>query len=188
MKIVVFLFLYLLIFAILMSLSRINHKKILVLLRNISDINDLRNIYLTDADIMPILGVDDPKHIKKSNMHNIAIALNNAIIIGKLLAGVNTTIIASFCWGLFASKISSVATNIFFWGAIALFFIAIACLHLISKWIFVADLYLERYLNVSDGHSVAGKSFFYFNPLFGYRYFYFSKQLDEKFGLFENKK
>ncbi len=163
---------------VLLMLNFVNRAKIR---RNFNLLGIEQIITLNDADLNPVLKLDDECAEKMSSRKKAAIELQKNIILTSIYIGLHTILVLALFYDISYLNIGSIIS-------IGLFMGITYVVYVVSKFIFMYGLAdAARAVTISPGHSVPGKSFFYFNPLFGYRYFAYSKQLDDRFGLLDNK-
>lgn len=175
------LIIYLMIVMPLLICNSFNKRKIKKIFSSI-DTNE--KIQLNDADLMPILGADDEMPFNNTAFKNKFISLQKSLLTSSLLCGIHTCTVFILCYQLLNILIDQNTWLALIWMAGFAYII-----HFVTKVIFMCDLEeVSKTIYLSPGHSVPGRSFFSFNPLYGYKYFAYSEQLDSKFGLFDNTK
>lgn len=175
------LIVYLMIVVPLLACNLFNKKKIKCIF---SSIEAGETMQLDDSDLIPILAVDNEKQYINTETKNKFISLQKALLTSSLLCGIHTFIVCILSYKLFLILLLD-QNNLLF---ILWFFGFVYVIHFFSKVIFMLGLKnISQTIYLSPGHSVPGKSFFSFNPFTGFKYFMFSEQLDNIFGLFDNK-
>lgn len=166
----------------LLKLNFVNRAKIKQHFKMLNMLGTSEKITLTDADLNPMLKLDD-EHIEElSYKKKTAIALQKSLMVTNIYIGLHTMLVLFLFYDIGNLNIHSILS-------IGLFIGATYLVYVISNFVFMYGMgNAARAIYLSPGHSVPGKSFFSFNPLYGYRYFFYSEQLDDRFGLFDNKK
>ena len=173
------LIIYLMVVVPLLICNSFNKRKIKTIF---SSIDHNETIQLDDADLMPILSADNEKQSSNTETKNKFISLQKSLLTSSLLCGIHTCTVFMLCYQLLNLLLDQNAWLALIWMVGFAYVI-----NFISKLIFMSGLNeISKTIYLSPGHSVPGKSFFSFNPLTGFKYFAFSEQLDNKFGLFDN--
>lgn len=177
--------LYTLSLAILLTINAFNKRKIKKIH---ADIGSEQSITLNDGDLIPILRHDDESEYIITKQKLKFIALQKKLILSSMLAGVHTLLVvflSMFIMLNLRAELTPLDWSLVDWLLFATFIFAA---NLFSKLIFLYDLTkIGKSIYLDPGHSTKGKSFFYFNPMFGYKYFAYNEQLDNLFGLSNNK-